>query len=135
MKRKGLLSKRCLAGVLAALLICQAMPISAAAVETLSAGETVYGPEETIQVTGSDLSGRNINFNSGWKFNLGDNSSASEPNFNDSAWEEVMLPHDFSISQNFTTSGEAESGFLPGGTGWYRKVFWCRQVKAAIQSF
>ena len=123
MKRKGLLSKRCLAGVLAALLICQAMPISAAAVETLSAGETVYGPEETIQVTGSDLSGRNINFNSGWKFNLGDNSSASEPNFNDSAWEEVMLPHDFSISQNFTTSGEAESGFLPGGTGWYRKSF------------
>lgn len=123
MKRKGLLSKRCLAGVLAALLICQAMPISAAAVETLSAGETVYGPEETIQATGSDLSGRNINFNSGWKFNLGDNSSASEPNFNDSAWEEVMLPHDFSISQNFTTSGEAESGFLPGGTGWYRKSF------------
>ena len=35
----------------------------------------------------------------------------------------MSLPHDFSISQSFTTSGEAESGFLPGGTGWYRKHF------------
>ena len=28
-----------------------------------------------------------------------------------------------SIFQDFTATGEAESGFLPGGTGWYRKKF------------
>ena len=35
----------------------------------------------------------------------------------------MNLPHDYSIDQDFTTSGEAESGFLPGGVGWYRKTF------------
>ena len=35
-----------------------------------------------------------------------------------------MWCHDFSMSQEFTTDGtEAESGRLPGGTGWYRKWF------------
>ncbi|MFR3424788.1 MAG: sugar-binding domain-containing protein [Lachnospiraceae bacterium] len=50
-------------------------------------------------------------------------SGAESTSFNDGSWDAVTLPHDFSISQNFTTSGEAESGFLPGGTGWYRKSF------------
>ena len=42
----------------------------------------------------------------------------------------MTLPHDFSISQDFTTSGEAESGFLPGGTGWYRKSFTLSEAEA-----
>ena len=62
-------------------------------------------------------------FNDGWKFYLGKSAAAQNPDFNDASWENVDLPHDFSISQEFTTSGEAESGFLPGGTGWYRKSF------------
>ena len=33
------------------------------------------------------------------------------------------LPHDYSIDQPYTASGEAESGYLPGGVGWYRKTF------------
>ena len=35
----------------------------------------------------------------------------------------MTLPHDYSIEQDYTVWGEAESGFLPGGTGWYRKSF------------
>ena len=66
---------------------------------------------------------RSTLFNDGWKFSLGRSSSAYRPEFNDADWENVTLPHDFSIFQNFTPSGEAESGFLPGGTGWYRKSF------------
>lgn len=84
---------------------------------------TVAGQEETVLVSSGTFTDRENNFNSGWKFYLGDNSSASGVGFDDSRWEEVTLPHDFSISQDFTTSGEAESGFLPGGTGWYRKSF------------
>ena len=83
---------------------------------------TVWGAEETVNV-GEQLNARENNLNKGWKFYLGDNSSASDKNFADSGWDDVDLPHDFSITQHFTSSGEAESGFLPGGTGWYRKSF------------
>ena len=44
-------------------------------------------------------------------------------NFNDSSWASLSLPHDWSIEGEFTVQGEAESGFLLGGTGWYRKHF------------
>ena len=84
---------------------------------------TVTGEPETISISAGIGDQRENNFNQGWKFYLGDSSSAQQPSFNDSGWESVDLPHDFSISQSFTTSGEAESGFLPGGTGWYRKTF------------
>ncbi len=65
-----------------------------------------------------------LDFNNNWKFYLGNDSNAYTKAYDDSAWETVELPHDFSISQNFFTAGtEAESGNLPGGTGWYRKTF------------
>lgn len=83
---------------------------------------TVYGAEETLDVSMNEYSREN-NFNENWKFYLGTSSLAQNKNFDDSSWESVSLPHDFSIAQNFTTNGEAESGFLPGGTGWYRKHF------------
>ena len=38
-------------------------------------------------------------------------------------WGDLNLPHDFSIAQKPSNSNEAESGFMPGGTGWYRKSF------------
>lgn len=114
--------KRLLAGVIAMLLTCQMLP-AAAAEDGVPSDETIYGPEETVETGQEGMSGRSINFNSGWKFNLGALNNASTPGFDDSGWEDVTLPHDFSIGQNFTTNGEAESGFLPGGTGWYRKHF------------
>lgn len=107
-----------LALTLAIVLGCMALPAAAAAPTG-----TVTGSEETIQVSTGVGTERENNFNEGWKFYLGDSSSASNPSFNDSSWKSVTLPHDFSISRSFTTSGEAESGFLPGGTGWYRKTF------------
>lgn len=84
---------------------------------------TVYGDYETVYITSQGRDDAVVLFNSGWKFHLGDVSTAYQTAYNDSSWDSVTLPHDFSISQDFTTSGEAESGFLPGGTGWYRKTF------------
>ena len=66
---------------------------------------------------------RSALFNANWKFHRGDTDNAASSDLNDSSWESVDLPHDYSIDQAFTTSGEAESGFLPGGIGWYRKTF------------
>lgn len=79
-------------------------------------------PEETGAVVRlSETEEREVNFNADWKFSLGDASGAEQTDYDDSAWDNIRLPHDFSIIQEFTKSGEAESGFLPGGTGWYRK--------------
>lgn len=109
---------RVLSGILVGVLTATQLPAVA-----IDANATVYGKEETVMVSSDASNARERNFNEGWKFYLGNNSSASNKNFNDSGWDSVTLPHDYSISQNFTTSGEAESGFLPGGTGWYRKTF------------
>lgn len=110
--------KRLLAGALCVCMLLGAVPAASAA----STG-TIVGEAETIALSSAGALSRETDFNAGWKFYLGNNSSAYGKNFDDSGWKSVDLPHDFSISQSFTTSGEAESGFLPGGTGWYRKTF------------
>ena len=110
--------KKTLAMLLALVLLCSLVPSQVFAADTTVTGEPV-----TVKLGGNVAAQRENDFNKGWKFNLGDNSSASNPSFDDSAWQNVNLPHDFSITQHFTTDGEAESGFLPGGTGWYRKSF------------
>lgn len=95
---------------------------STAEAYTTETGSTIIGDSETVKVT-TNQSDRKTNFNKDWKFYLGTSSTAQNVNFDDSAWKTVSIPHDFSITQSYTTSGEAESGFLPGGTGWYRKAF------------
>ena len=108
---------------LLALVLALVMVISMVPAQAFAAGNTIVGNPEQVKL-GSDAAAQRVNdFNMGWKFYLGDSSAASNQNFDDSAWENVNLPHDFSITQHFTNSGEAESGFLPGGTGWYRKSF------------
>ena len=59
-----------------------------------------------------------------WRFHLGDFEDARMPEFDDTQWVEVNIPHDWSIEQSFTKENTAAStGFLPGGIGWYRKHF------------
>ena len=111
---------------LLALFLALVMVISMAPVQVFAAeGTTIVGAPEQVQL-GADAAAQRVNdFNMGWKFYLGDNSAASNQSFDDSAWDNVNLPHDFSITQHFTNQqgAEGESGFLPGGTGWYRKSF------------
>ncbi|HET6227743.1 MAG TPA: beta galactosidase jelly roll domain-containing protein, partial [Bacteroidia bacterium] len=66
-----------------------------------------------------------IDFNNGWKFYLGDDSTAKEVLYNDSKWRELSLPHDWSIESDFKSEFPAttQGGALPGGIGWYRKTF------------
>lgn len=73
----------------------------------------------------SSLSGRRVvNFNSGWKFSKGDLTGAQAPDFDDSAWETVRLPHDWAISGPFNPQENGYAGKLPWkGVGWYRKTF------------
>lgn len=65
-------------------------------------------------------------FVSGWRFHWGNpDGDASRQDFDDSAWRVLDLPHDWSIEGDFSADHPArkEGGALPGGLGWYRKVF------------
>ncbi|MBN2533434.1 MAG: DUF4982 domain-containing protein [Spirochaetales bacterium] len=68
---------------------------------------------------------RGKSFNTGWRFYYGDPGNAEDPGFNDSPWQLLDLPHDYSIRLPFNKSSPAGpgGGYLDGGTGWYRKAF------------
>lgn len=66
---------------------------------------------------------RRISFDSNWKFHLGDLKGANNPEFDDSNWRTLNLPHDFSIEGRFDSVYASGTAYLPGGIGWYRKEF------------
>jgi beta-galactosidase len=90
------------------------------------------------------------NFDDGWLFLRGDAAGAHGSRFDASAWRKIDLPHDWSIEDLPTQSatngadaiwqdcncpetvgpfsrvkseGEASTGWVVGGIGWYRKSF------------
>jgi beta-galactosidase len=57
----------------------------------------------------------------GWKFSKGSNELAYQPDFDDSKWKTVTIPHDWAIEGPFDMEGEGNTGKLPWkGEGWYR---------------
>ena len=82
-----------------------------------------------------------------WRFHLGDLDASEEqvdpdphmttyleaktgfargpasPKFNDSAWRQVNLPHDWAVEGSFDPANNMDHGYLPAGIGWYRKTF------------
>jgi beta-galactosidase len=77
-----------------------------------------------------------IDFNENWFFNL-TTDDASPVDYNCSAWRQVNLPHDWSIEGEFSADNPATSGggALPGGIGWYRKVFKLSQSDTSKKIF
>lgn len=80
----------------------------------------------------SQLSVNNtVLFDSAWRFHRGGAQSAESPDFDDSNWRKLDLPHDWSIEDLPGTSSpfnrdaisQVNGGFTIGGTGWYRKSF------------
>ncbi len=93
---------------------------------------------------------REQSFDEGWRFLRGDAIGAEAPGFDDSNWRRLDLPHDWSIEDLTPTSdaagegtvwvggntptrigpfdvalsgGQESTGWVVGGTGWYRKRF------------
>ncbi|WP_345953459.1 sugar-binding domain-containing protein [Mucilaginibacter sp. PAMB04168] len=64
-------------------------------------------------------------FNSNWRFYLGDDNAAKNEVYNDNAWRQLSLPHDWSIEGAFNEKNPTTQagGGLPAGIGWYRKNF------------
>lgn len=58
-----------------------------------------------------------------WRFSKGDFTTAMVPAFDDSAWQPVNLPHDWSSDGPFSADYASGTGYAPGGIAWYRKHF------------
>ena len=64
---------------------------------------------------------QNIDFD--WRFILADTAQFASPDYDDSHWRLLDLPHDWAIEGDFLVSNPsgASGGALPGGIAWYRK--------------
>ncbi|AKD55479.1 glycoside hydrolase family 2 TIM barrel-domain containing protein [Spirosoma radiotolerans] len=83
-------------------------------------------------------------FDQEWAFLKDSVSGAEQPEYDDSGWRRVRLPHDWSIEDlpgqgseaivgpfSKTSVGATSTGYAVGGTGWYRKTF---TLKSAYQT-
>ena len=70
-------------------------------------------------------------WNLGWLFHYGDEPGADFMGWDDAAWERVTLPHDWAVSFPFDRKNASGTGYLPGGTAWYRKHFVLTAEEAA----
>ena len=79
---------------------------------------------------------RRVTFDYGWRFLKDSIISAENPDFNDTSWRILDVPHDWSIEDlpgqngkdiigpfNKSDVDKMSSGYLTGGVGWYRKSF------------
>jgi beta-galactosidase len=81
--------------------------------------------------------GRSQPFDLGWRFFRGEGEGFESPDFDDSRWRQIDLPHDWSIEDLPLSRGHTHTvgpfdreakggtaiGFSVGGEGWYRKRF------------
>lgn len=98
-----------------------------------------FDPVEQMYIENSK---HELLFDSSWKFYKGDVKEAAEADFDDSGWIDLDLPHDWSIEDlkidpgdlkdidpkpvgpfSPNSPGDISTGFVLGGTGWYRKSF------------
>lgn len=59
--------------------------------------------------------------NDNWKFNLQDTPDAQKTTYDDTKWQSVNVPHDWSVKGQLSPTLASCTGYLPGGIGWYRK--------------
>jgi beta-galactosidase len=91
-------------GVLASLLLMQVFKAESAPLKSTHAS--------SIEVSADRL---RASFNANWRFFLGDAAGAEHPEFDDSKWSSVGLPHSFSLPYF-----QAPAFYV--GYGWYRKT-------------
>lgn len=64
-----------------------------------------------------------VDLDEGWLFTKSDPPQAPMPQMDDSDWQQVDLPHDWSIEGPFGPQFASGTGYAPGGIGWYRRHF------------
>ncbi len=78
-------------------------------------------------------------FNDHWRFYLGELNGAEAVSYNDSSWDDVTLPHDYSIDQGFSTAKHRQSRraamCLEAPDGTAKVLHWmraCRERRSAL---
>ena len=56
-----------------------------------------------------------------WKFVLKDVENGQQAGLDDSRWQNIDLPHDWSVKGQLSPTLASATGYLSGGIGWYRK--------------
>ncbi len=75
-------------------------------------------------------------WNDGWRFCKGDDAAYASATFDDSAWRELSVPHDWGVEQPFVQSNPGETGKLQWwGTAWYRKHLQLDEAGAYVLDF
>ena len=79
----------------------------------------------SVSARPADAQRQRLSMDPGWRFTLGDPTGAERPAFDDRAWRQLDLPHDWSIegTPQQDAPGGGRMGFFPSGVGWYRKAF------------
>jgi beta-galactosidase len=87
--------------------------------------------------------GERLSLDKGWRFHLGDipfpvitghdmsyNSAkagkawgAAAPDYDDSNWRMLNLPHDWAVEQPYDSTANISQGYRQRGIGWYRRSF------------
>lgn len=111
--KDGSFSKRAIALWLFAIVSINSFAQANAVKKTNLIGENIH---TNIPASQLKLPRATINFNRSWKFQLGDQQGAENPAFNDAKWQNIGLPHSFSIP--YFLSPDFYVGY-----GWYRKHF------------
>jgi len=62
--------------------------------------------------------------NDNWKFKLSDEKEAFWKEFDDSSFKTVTIPHDWSVEYPLSREFSSGTGYVRGGTAWYRKEFY-----------
>ena len=106
-------------------------------------GDSSGGATGSGGTPASDRARMIVPFDDNWLFNDGDAAGAEGATFADSAWRSLSVPHDWAIegpkppanpfASNAATTGRG--GYLPSGTGWYRKHFALTQVPTGSKVF
>jgi beta-galactosidase len=75
----------------------------------------------------------NVDFD--WRFCMGDHADWATPEFDDSDWRILDLPHDWSIEGAYSRDNPSgtQCGFLPTGVAWYRKELVLAEVDDATR--
>ena len=67
--------------------------------------------------------------NDDWRFllvdsawNVSESPEMKNPDYDDSRWRRVTLPHDWSVEQPMSPDKGSCQGYLPGGVAWYRRT-------------
>ena len=70
------------------------------------------------------VSDKRILLDADWCFTNEANEAWNQSDFNDKGWQQISLPHDWSVLSDFNSNEPSgnDGGYLPTGKGWYRKV-------------